>query len=68
MKKGLSWKILLLMGSIPFIFPFINFAYERMTASSWTLGEWLILYSFVYWPTYLIGLVLLAISIYKMKK
>ena len=68
MKNGLIWKILFVIGLIPFVFPFINFAYEMMISSSWTLGDWLILYSFVSWPTYLIGLLLLAVSIYKLKK
>lgn len=68
MKKGLIWKILLAVGILPFVFPFITFAYEMLIESSWTLGEWLLLYSFVYWPTYLVGLILLAISAYKLIK
>lgn len=68
MKKGLIWKILLAVGILPFVFPFITFAYEMLIESSWTLGEWLLLYSFVYWPTYLAGLIPLAISAYKLIK
>lgn len=62
MKKGLVWKILLVVGFLPFVFPFITFAYEMLIDSSWTLGAWLVMYSFIYWPTYLVGLALLAIS------
>jgi len=68
MKNKVLWKILLVVGIIPFIFPFINFAYEMIISSSWTLVDWLILYSFVYWPTYVIGLILILISIYKLIK
>lgn len=66
MKKAIIWKILLAVGIVPFAFPFITFAYELLIGSSWTLGEWLVLYSFVYWPTYLVGLILSAISISKL--
>ena len=68
MKNGLIWKILLIVGILPFAFPFIIFAYEMLIKSSWTMGEWLLLYSFIYWPTYLVGLVLIAISAYKLFK
>lgn len=37
-----------------------------MQIESWMLGDWLILYSFVYWPTYLIGLVLILVAVYKL--
>lgn len=68
MKNKVIWWVLLIVGIIPFVIPFINFLYEMTVSSSWTLGDWLLLYSFVYWPTYIIGLLLLAISIYKLKK
>lgn len=68
MKKGLIWKILLVIGILPFAFPFISFAYEMLISSSWTLGDWLIMYSFVYWPTYIVGLILIAISANKLIK
>ena len=68
MKKKIIWWVLLIVGIIPFAFPFINFLYEMTVSSSWTLGDWLLLYSFVYWPTYIVGLILLALSIYKLRK
>ena len=68
MKNKIIWWILLVIGIVPFAFPFINFIYEMLISSSWTLGDWLILYSFVYWPTYVAGGVILAVSIYKLKK
>ena len=56
------------VGMIPFAAPFIGFAYEMINSSSWTLADWLILYSFVYWPTYLIGFALIAISTWNLMK
>jgi len=68
MKKKKLWWFLLAIGMIPFAAPFIGFAYEMIISSSWTLVDWLVLYSFVYWPTYLVGFVLIAFSVYKLVK
>ena len=65
MKKSVLWKLLLLLGLCPFVLPFL-LAFTRM--SSWTLLDWLIMYSFVYWPTYIVGIVLIAVSLYKLIK
>ena len=68
MKKKLIGWLLLFIGIIPFAFPFLNFIYEMLNSSSWTLGDWLILYSYVYWPTYIVGIILIVIGIYKIKR
>lgn len=68
MKNKKLWWIILTVGMIPFAAPFIAFAYEMINSSSWTLADWLILYSFVYWPTYLIGFALIAISAWNLMK
>jgi magnesium-transporting ATPase (P-type) len=68
MKNKRLWWFLLAVGLIPFAAPFLGFAYEMLNSSSWSLMDWLILYSFVYWPTYLVGFVLIAISVYKLMK
>jgi len=68
MKAKKIWWFLLAIGMIPFAAPFIGFAYEMIISSSWTLVDWLVLYSFVYWPTYLVGFVLIAFSVYKLVK
>ena len=68
MKNKRLWWFLLAVGLIPFAAPFIGFAYEMLNSSSWSLMDWLVLYSFVYWPTYLVGFVLIAISAYKLRK
>ena len=70
MDKGLIWRLLLFIGVCPFIAPFFYYFLQHIAHNdySWTIIEMLILWSFLYWPTYLIGLALLAISIYKLKK
>ena len=68
MKNKKLWWFLMAIGLIPFAAPFIGFAYEMINSSSWSLVDWLVLYSFVYWPTYLVGLALIAISVYKLMK
>ena len=68
MKKKLLWWILLIIGIIPFVAPFIGFAYEMLISSSWALVDWLVLFSFVYWPSYVVGLILVVISVCKLRK
>ena len=68
MKNKELWWVLLVLGMIPFAIPFLGFAYEMINSSSWTLVDWLFLYSFVHWPTYVIGLILILISVYKLRK
>ena len=52
----LGKKILLLLGLCPFIAPLI-FA----CTSSWAIFNPIIMYSVVFWPTYIIGFILLII-------
>ena len=68
MKSRALWWVLLIGGMIPFAAPFLGFAYEMINSSSWTLADWLVLYSFVYWPTYVVGLIVVIISACKLKK
>ena len=65
MGKHVGWKILLLVGICPLILPFVLGVY-RMSIESWTLIDWLVLYSFLYWPTYVIGLLLIIIAVKKL--
>ena len=58
MKYKRLWWVLLIMGILPFVIPFIGYVYQLINSSSWKLFDWLVLYSFVYWPTYIIGIVL----------
>lgn len=63
MKKSAIWKLLLLVGLCPFAAPFV---YNLVMC--WKLSDMLVLWSYVYWPTYIIGLFLIGISVYKLKK
>ena len=60
--KKLLWKLLFLAGLVPFILPIVIGLYT-MTIESWEFFDWIVLYSFVYWPTYLVGLIVIVISL-----
>ena len=62
MKKHLIPNILLIIGILPFVLPFI-FGIYRMSIESWAMLDWLVLYSFIYWPTYLAGLFCIALHV-----
>ena len=62
MNKRPYWIILLILGICPLLFPFATFLYQVTVSPSWTLADWLIMYSYLYWPTYLIGLLLIVFS------
>ena len=66
MKKYI-WKIILAIGVVPFVIPFVLGVY-RMSIESWTMCDWLVMYSIVYWPTYLIGAVLTIWALIKLAK
>ncbi len=63
MNKTSIWKLLLILGLCPFVAPFV---YNLVM--HWELLDMLVLWSYVYWPTYIIGLFLIGISIFKLKK
>ena len=64
--RSLLWKILLVLGVCPLAAPFLTGLYH-MTIESWALFDWLILWSYVYWPTYLLGLGLILLSARKLR-
>ena len=66
MKKQ-SWKILLGLGIVPFVLPFVLGLFH-MWIESWTMTDWLVLYSFLYWWTYLAGLVLVVLAVVLKKR
>lgn len=65
MKKSLMWKVLCLLGMCPFIVP-VLMSGTRM--GSWSFMDWMIMWSYVYWPTYIIGLAVIFFSVYKLRK
>ncbi len=67
MNKSMIRKILLVLGIFPFVLPFIVGIY-KVSIESWQLFDWLIMYSFLYYPTYIIGFVLILVSVIKRNK
>lgn len=63
MKKRIIGIILLILGAIPLALPPLLGLY-RMQIEHWRIWDWLVLYSFIYWPTYILGLLLLAAGIF----
>ena len=59
LKKRLFWIITLCIGIVPLILPFILVLY-RMTIEPWTLMDFVILYSYLFWWSYLLGLALIV--------
>lgn len=60
--KNQLWKILMAIGVIPLVLPFVLGVYHTWI-ESWKLGDWLILYCFIYWPTYVLGIVFMVTGI-----
>ena len=58
-------KILFILGLIPFIIPTLLSIYTISVQSDFNFFEYIFLYSFLYWPTYILGIVLIIISIKK---
>ena len=64
MAKRIIAIVLLILGIVPFILPFAGGIYTMSVETGSTMGDWLIMYSFVYWPSYLLGAVLIAVSLF----
>ena len=56
------WKILIGIGILPLLLPVILGVYH-MAIELWTMGDWLILYSYIYWPTYVLGILLIVAGV-----
>ena len=69
MKKRLIWIITLIIGLLPFIIALLTTVYTMIVEGShWTFTEYLFLYSFIHWPEYVIGIVIIALSLFKLKR
>ena len=79
MKKKF-WIVFLIVGIIPFIIPIISGIYYSRRGYSvlcwWQCDYYygfnafidsIILYSYILWPTYIIGIVIIVLSIIKLK-
>ena len=60
-------KILFLLGLSAFVFPFVS-GFYKMSTESWQLFDWLIMYSFIWWPTYIVGAVLILVAVKRKKR
>ena len=60
--KNVFQILLLLAGIVPFVVPVLLGIYQ-MSIEHWDYLDWLILYSYVYWPTYVAGIILMGISL-----
>lgn len=76
-KKKIIWVILLIIGLIPFLIPLlfgiISFFSGFSFLSAYSKGfeamfGIIFLWSFLFWPTYIIGAILIVLSIIKLKK
>ena len=81
-KKNILWKLLLIIGLIPFVIPFLFGIIKAIIGDSLGLCfvdckisyglpvflNFVSFYSFVYWPTYVIGIILIIISIVQLLK
>ena len=67
MAKTALWKLVLCAGIFPLAAPIVTGLYH-MTIERWSLLDWLILYSFLYWPTYVLGILLIVLAAVKLRK
>ena len=79
-KKKIVWISLLIVGIIPFAIPLIAGIYDSITGFSGlcfiecdnyygfqAFIDSIYLYSFIFWPIYIIGVILIILSIIKLK-
>lgn len=78
----LIWKILIIIGLLPFVGCLIYSIYNSVVGFTGlcffqcenviygldALGESIILYSYIFWPLYIIGLIFIVIAILKLRK
>ena len=69
------WKLMLAVGLLPFAAVLLSGIYAAVTGFNGmaitspplyglpAFADWVVLYSFVYWPTYVIGIVLIAAAV-----
>lgn len=60
------WNYLFYAGFLLFILP-ICMALYSMYVETWDFLEWIMLYSVIYWPTYVIGILVIVIAAKKRK-
>lgn len=73
MKSGKRiWLVLLFLGCVPFLAAFgyclVSYLLDGGGLLKMSFWDYLVLYSFLYWPTYAIGIAFIVLSILKIKK
>ena len=75
MKKNLPWKILFAIGTLPFFAVILSGFYKALTGFSGlafksppsygltAFFDWVVLFSYLFWPFYIIGGLLMVVSI-----
>lgn len=60
------WNYLFYVGFLPFIIPVVMALYS-VSVESWNFFDWILLYSVIYWPTYIVGIILILVAMRKGK-
>ena len=78
MDKRKKWKCILALGALPFAAPVLLGLYDLLfdagigfpgaAGAGESFFEIIVLYSFLYWPTYLIGLGVMILAAVKLRK
>ena len=66
-KKDTTSKYIILTGFLPFMIPILAGIY-KITIESWNMIDWLILYSYIFWPSYIMGLILIILGVIRLKR
>lgn len=79
-KKNILWEIILIFGILPFVISLVFGIYSAITGFSGlcilsckdiyglqAFVDSIVMYSYIFWPTYVIGIILLIISIIILK-
>ncbi len=79
--KKCTWELVIILGACPFAFVLLSGIYKAITGFSGlclkgctdsygfsAFMDWVILFSFVFWPIYVIGLILMIIGIIMVRR
>ena len=61
------WNILMGLGYLPFATALVFSVYNTVSGG-WAFFDCLFLYSFLYWPTYIVGLILIFIAFWRKRQ
>lgn len=72
-RRKLIWFVVLFLGCVPFLaafgYCFISYLLDGGgPLLNMSFGDYFVIYSFLYWPTYVIGTILIILSALKIKK